>query len=72
MSGGNNKSRSVLKQGPTTKQCLQSCNQRANAARNIMTYNPSPANAFTIRKINAAEKQCVKSCTTNNIRSGRK
>lgn len=52
----------------TTQQCQQSCtNQKANCLT-FNSGNPSPANAYKLQQCHTNYNNCMKACTTNNIR----
>lgn len=57
----------VLKQY-SVEQCKKSCNDRHRQQIASNISDPDPANAYLIHQAYAQHNQCVKNCTTNNIR----
>ena len=52
--------------------CLQSCDNQKQRCLMGTGTNPNPRNAYYKHLCYTQHNQCVTSCTSNNIRSGRR
>jgi len=54
----------------STQQCKQSCQNQRNACTTFNSGTPNPRTAYQLQRCHTAYNDCVKNCTSNNIRPG--